>query len=59
MTYLPGQKIVTTEGVVRIVALVINGAVYAYGLHGWLIKVIPRGDAWGGEHDLEVGLEAA
>lgn len=58
MNYLPGQKIITTEGVVRTVALVLNGAVYVYGSHGWLIKVTPRGDAWGGEHDLEVGVAA-
>jgi hypothetical protein len=54
----PGQKVVTTEGKTEIVAAIFHGIVYVYGPDGWLRSVRVVGDAWGGEHDQEIGLAA-
>ncbi len=57
-TVYPGQRIITTSGTVRIVAYVSRfGVVYAHGPQG-LEAVVPRSDAWGGEHDLHLGCES-
>lgn len=58
MNYHPGQRIVTSDGTVRTVALIINGQLYCYAPNGWLEKVRPRYEAWGGEHEAELGLAA-
>lgn len=53
-----GQRIITTAGTVRTIALVLpNGIVLAYDGKGWLEEITPRSDAWGGENDLNIGLE--
>lgn len=58
MLVYPGQKVITTQGTVRTVAYVSQyGIVYAYGPNG-LEAIQPRSDAWGGEHNLNVGLAA-
>ena len=54
----PGQRIITTQGTVRTIAFMSRyGVVYVYGPRG-LEAVVPRSDAWGGEHDLNLGLVA-
>lgn len=53
-----GQRIITTQGTVRTVAYVSNGVVWAYAPNGGLECVTPRSDAWGGEHDLTIGVAA-
>lgn len=54
-----GQKIITTQGTVRIVAFVSrHGIVYAYAPNGGIEAVTPRSDAWGGEHDMNIGVAA-
>ncbi len=59
MQVYPGQRIITTGGIVRTVALISkNGIVYAYAPRGGLEAVVPRSDAWGGEHDLNAGIAA-
>ena len=59
MTYHPGQRIITTDGTVRTVAMIIAGQVYAYAPNGFIEKVKPRYEAWGGEHEVELGLSNA
>ena len=50
MTVHIGQRIITTAGTVRTIALVlIDGTVLAYGWNGSLEVVTPKSDAWGGE----------
>lgn len=50
-----GQKVVTTQGVARIVAYIApNGDVYGYARRGGFEKITPLYDAWGGEHDQNV-----
>lgn len=55
-----GQRVITTAGTVRTVAIVTkDGIVFAYSPNGWLEEVVPLSDAWGGEVDLNVELVAA
>lgn len=54
MQVFPGQKIITTQGTVRIVAYISRyGVVHAYPIrpNGAFEVVKPRYEAWGGEHD--------
>lgn len=54
-----GQKIITTQGTIRTVAFVSqHGIVYAYAPKGGYEAVTPRSDAWGGEHDMNIGVAA-
>lgn len=54
-----GQRIITTQGTVRTVAYVSHyGIVLVYCPRGGLECVTPRSDAWGGEHDLTIGVAA-
>lgn len=55
MSYHSGQKVITTKGMVRTVAFVSNhNIVYAWSPNGGFEAVVPRYEAWGGEHDVEV-----
>lgn len=56
---LSGQRIVTSQGAVAIVAFVLNGAVYVYGRDGYPQRVRVRYDAFGGEHDQSLGCTQA
>lgn len=54
----PGQRIITTEGKSEIVAFVLFGQAFVYQPNGHFKLVEVCGDAWGGEHDQEIGLAA-
>jgi hypothetical protein len=55
----PGEHIITRHGTTRVVALALpNGLIFAYGPRGLEICE-PVCDAWGGEHDLALGLAEA
>lgn len=54
----PGQKVIGKDGRTHIVALVLHGKVYVHSRDGWLVAIEVCGDAWGGEHDQEIGLAA-
>lgn len=54
----PGQRVVTSAGDTVTVALIEAGKVFAYRA-GRIVAVTVRCDAWGGEHDLSLGLQAA
>jgi hypothetical protein len=56
-TALPGQRVVTSEGVVRTVAFVRNGTAFVYGPRGLPEPATVRYDALGGEAG-EAGLAA-
>ena len=51
----PGQKVVTSAGTVVTVAIIQHDKVWAFTSRG-LQQVIVRCDAFGGEHDLTMGL---
>jgi hypothetical protein len=53
----PGQRVVTSGGDTVTVAFVEAGKVYAYR-NGRIVPVMVRCDAWGGEHDMGLGLAA-
>lgn len=53
-----GQKVIATDGKTHTVAVIVGEAVYAYGLYGFLYRIIVVSDAWGGEHDQTMGLAA-
>ena len=55
----PGARVITTEGEVATVAFVMAGQVFVYGRYGLPKAVTVCGDAWGGEHDQEIGLVVA
>lgn len=54
----PGQRVITSAGDSVTVAHITNGNVYAWRF-GRIVPVVVRCDAWGGEHDLTLGLQAA
>lgn len=54
----PGQRVITTEGKTETVAFTRNGQAYVFGCNGLPKPVKVVGDAWGGEHDQEIGLAA-
>jgi hypothetical protein len=51
----PGQRVIDTQGRTVIVAYVHTDGVWAYW-NGEIVLVQVTGDAWGGEHDQEIGL---
>ena len=53
-----GQKVITTAGNIETVAFVLFGQAFVYCPNGRFKMVEVVGDAWGGEHDQEVGLAA-
>lgn len=53
----PGQKVVTSAGIVAIVAFVQFGQVWAW-VNGQVQPVTVKTDAFGGEHDQTIGLAA-
>lgn len=57
---VPGQHVLTAAGQRAIVAYVHDGVVFAWvGMASVPRACIVRGDAYGGEHDLTLGLAAA
>lgn len=52
-----GQKVITTSGDVVTIAFVNNGQVFAFTQSGIQVVHVVA-DAWGGEHDQEIGLAA-
>jgi hypothetical protein len=54
----PGQKVVTTAGNIETVAFVLFDQAFVYRSNGHFCMVEVVGDAWGGEHDQEMGLAA-
>lgn len=58
MILVPGQRVVLTSGDIAVVAFVRYGQVFVFGRNGLPVAGIPVGDAWGGEHDQEIGLVA-
>lgn len=53
------QRIITTGGQVAIVAYQLpDGRVFVYAANGSIVPAVPCADAWGGEHDLRLGLAA-
>lgn len=53
-----GQRVITSHGETVTVAFVALGCVWAYGSRGLPRRVVVRTDAFGGEHDLRLGLAA-
>jgi len=51
----PGQKVVTTEGKTETVAFVLFDQAFVYQPNGHFKLIEVVGDAWGGEHDQEMG----
>lgn len=58
VTVHPGQRVVTTHGDTRVVAFATPEGVWCYGPRGLELCAVVC-DAWGGEHDLAIGLDAA
>mgnify|MGYP001617172143 CR=1 FL=1 len=52
-----GQRVIATDGKVYTVAFTRNGQVWAYG-YQCLYRITVSNDAWGSEHDQEIGFTA-
>lgn len=54
MNFFPGQRVITTHGTVRVIAFIEGEKVFAFSPRGGIERVIPKTEAWGGEHDVDV-----
>ena len=50
-----GQRVIATDGKIYTVAYERKGIVWAYG-DGCYVPITVSNDAWGGEHDQEIGI---
>lgn len=50
----PGQRVILASGQTATVAFVNYGQVWVFGPNGLPMAATVCGEAWGGEHDMEV-----
>lgn len=58
LVVFPGQRVICTDGKTHTVAYQSHGQVFVFGANGMPVPAKPVTDAWGGEHDMELGLAA-